>query len=151
MIPENPSSDPPSSSAAPLLPRLFRPREFAAAFQTLNRGFFSCSGRSASTVSSAPASDFTCFCRNTTELGSIALERYCQNWCGKWVEWQERRGAVTKKKNWFCMNFPPEKPRLSSKRQEQSKEKLLKFCSCSYSNHLLEADGISGTRDVKIK
>lgn len=75
MTPENPSTppDPLSSSAAPLLPRLFGPREFAAAFQTLKRGFVSGVGRPASTVSSAPDSDFTCFCRNTTELGTIAV------------------------------------------------------------------------------
>lgn len=38
------------------------------------------------------------------------------------------------------MNFLAEKPRLFSKSLEQSKEKLFKFCSCDYSNNLLEAE-----------
>lgn len=45
-----------------------------------------------------------------------------------------------KKKNWFSMNFLAEKPRLPSESPEQSKEKLLKFCSCNCSDHLREAE-----------
>lgn len=42
-------------------------------------------------------------------------------------------------KIWFCMNFLAQGPRFPSMSQEQSKEKLLKYCSNNSSNELLEA------------
>lgn len=92
---KTPSSDPCSSSASPLLPHLFRPREFAAAFETLNP---------------ALVREISSLCVLSLWF-HLLLHEHHSAWhfctaalnalpeqCGKWVEWQERHGAVRKKK-----------------------------------------------------